>query len=343
MQNALPHGGEKIRLEGTFRAKYRVFAVFLICCAILLAGFAVSAIFSNSRVNEFFSRYEYQAPPDGALPPTVAPPDQQGQPLPVPDGATRIVSRDLTVPSAGSLYIHNETPYRPDLATLLTDLPKPHIPTDEPLVLILHTHTCEGYLPSGTEYLTGEIGDATYTDDPAQSVLAIGAELTRVLNENGIGAIHCEIAHDIPSLGGSYDRSAETVRSYLAEYPSIEYVIDLHRDAVLNSEGALVRAVSDDSENAVAQVMAVVGTDVNGTEHPNWEGNLALALALREILNADGERVCRPVFLRNASFHQELAKHSLLLEIGTCANSIDEAKRAAQRVGNALVTLIYGS
>jgi stage II sporulation protein P len=87
--------------------------------------------------------------------------------------------------------------------------------------------------------------------------------------------------------------------------------------------------------------MAVIGTDGNGTEFLHWEQNLAFALQLRERLN-EGERgICRPVSLRNASFHQELAPCSILLEIGTAGNTVDEAKRAAKLVGDALADLIY--
>lgn len=340
-QNALPEYREKVSLETTFRGKYRFFAAFLICIALLLAAFAMTAILANGREILPFEESpqgETQAPPDAGTQPDASP-----EPVPVPDGATVIVSKNLSVLSLGSTYIFNETPYRPNVALLLDRAWERRAPTDEPLVLILHTHTSEGYLPDGTAYLTGSVGDATYTDDPTQSVLAVGETLCRVLNENGIGAIHCCDRHDDPTIGGAYERSAETVKRYLKEYPSIEYVIDLHRDAIVDADGALVRAVTEENGESVAQIMAVVGTDANGTEFDHWEENLTLALALREALNASGTEICRPVSLRNASFYQELAPHALLLEIGSSGCSPEEAERAAQRVGDALVDLIYGN
>ncbi len=348
IQNSLPESKEKVRLQGTFRGKYRVFAVFLISCAILLAGFAMTAAVRGAKglglwegLGSFMGRDTEQTTPA----PTPAPdpkPDGEEPKTPIPEGATPIASKDLSALSLGGFYIHNETPYRPDVAGLLRRGHTPHAKTDAPLVLILHTHTSEGYLPEGTAYLTEPIGDATYTDDRSRSVIAAGEELARALNENGICTLHCTVIHDTPTLGGSYDRSAETVKRYLEEYPTIEYVIDLHRDAVVDGDGALVRAVTEENGERVAQVMAVVGTDANGTNHPRWEENLTLALGLRELLNADSARICRPVSLRNASFHQELSRYSLLLEIGSSANSPEEAKRAAQRVGDALVKLILG-
>ena len=107
------------------------------------------------------------------------------------------------------------------------------------------------------------------------------------------------------------------------------------------SDGSFVRAIAERNGEDVAQVMAVIGTDCNGTVHERWQENLALALQLRERLNQSGAALCRPVSLRNASYNQEMARYSLLLEIGTAANSVKEAERAAAMVGEVLAELIY--
>jgi stage II sporulation protein P len=214
----------------------------------------------------------------------------------------------------------------------------------DPVVLVLHTHSSEGYLPQGCTYVEGCVGDATYTKNGEQNVISVGRVLVEVLNEKGITALHCTVMHDEPRLGGAYRRSAETVKRYLEQYPEIEYVIDLHRDSVTTADGKIVRSLgrSEDGE-AVAQIMAVVGSDGNGTPCENWEGNLSLALRLRQLLNEGGGSICRPVTLRNSSYNQELSPYSLLLEIGTGGNSVKEAERAAKLVGEALVTLILGT
>ena len=87
--------------------------------------------------------------------------------------------------------------------------------------------------------------------------------------------------------------------------------------------------------------MSVVGSDGGGEACEGWEGNLALALQLRSMLNSNGKSICRPVTFRNATYNQELAPYSLLLEIGTGANSAEEAKRAAELVGESLAKLIW--
>ena len=350
-QNSLPPANEPISLTGTYRGKYWRFAAFLICCALLLASIAVSSVALRGGGSAWLDRLlgrdrdlndlQDQAG-DGQNTDTTQ--DGQSRPEvsePIPDGAVPIVLKDLSCLALGSFYLHNETPYTPDVGALLQRELLHSPPTDAPLVLILHTHTTEAYLPTSSSYLEDVIGDATYSEDGERNVTAIGAELALALKEKGITAIHCTVMHDENGLGGAYERSAETVKQYLKDYPSIQYVIDLHRDSVTTDAGELVRAVCGEGENATAQVMAVVGSDANGTPHPNWENNLALALALREHLNADGRALCRPVSLRNASFYQELAPYSLLLEIGTSANSVEEAKRAARLVGDALADLIY--
>lgn len=340
---------EQITLDPIFGGKKRGFAAFLICCALLLAAFAVSALWLGGGGEDWFR------PSSDALPPTTtdaegtrapgkeesAVPDDTKTPSEIPEGATRIRTADLSYLSLGRSYIHNETFYRPDVDSLLLATRTWQPDPETPLILILHTHTSESYLPSGCEYVEGVLGDATYSVNPEVGVLSVGEVLARTLNEQGIPTLHCTVRHDEAGHAGSYERSAETVKRYLAEYPSIRLVIDLHRDAVMNSDGEAIRAAVSVDGLPTAQVMAVVGSDANGTPHPGWEQNLALALQLRERLNATGEGVCRPVSLRRSSFYQELAPSSLLLEIGTAANSPEEAKRAAVLVGIALAELLH--
>ena len=146
--------------------------------------------------------------------------------------------------------------------------------------------------------------------------------------------------HDELQYKDAYSRSEETIRKYLKEYPSIRLVIDLHRDSVLKSGGELVRPVTLVNGEAAAQMMCVVGSNWNGGEYPNWEGNLAFALKIREELNAEGENLCRPVYLKGATYNQELAPYSLLVEMGASGNSLEEAKRTARRLADVLACMV---
>lgn len=355
---ALPNGNnlptkEGASLLGKDHKKYRAFAVFLICCAVLIAAFAISAICMNAENGEFpfwnTTDQTDDAQPsettgDGSLDrdpqesTSSSLPQEKPPSPPLPDGAIPILKSDLL----GSGNLLNETPYRPNISALLNlSLKEPHI-GNEPLVLILHTHTSEAYLTSESEYFDSQVGDHTYSENAERNVLKVGEILSQSLNEQGIPTIHCKTLHDQRGLSGSYERSAESVKWYLEQYPSIRYVIDLHRDAVMTSNGEYVRSLASGAEENTAQVMAVVGSDCNGTNVPNMEENLALALQLCQRLNADGSTVSRAPFLKTASYNQELAPRSLILEIGTGANTVEEACRAAELVGKALAQLIKG-
>lgn len=353
MRRGLPVARVPVRLEPTFGGKYRVFAVFLIGCAMLIAAFAISAVWMGRGGSAWLggSLGDETAPLDSLESTTdreTVGGDGEGErdtewssEPSAPDGSIPISSLDLSAPSLGEHYIHNETPYAPDVKALL-ELDVSGAPRDGvPLVLIIHTHTSEAYLPKGSSFVEGALGDATYSRDAERNILSVGEVLCEALQKKGITAIHCAVMHDDPTLSGSYLRAAETVKAYLKAYPSIEYVIDLHRDAVTTSDGDFVRSLAEYEGEAVAQIMAVVGSDCNGTEHPRWSQNLAFALQLRASLNRMGEGLCRPVSLRNSSYNQELAKYALILEIGTAANSVEEAKRAAVLVGETLADLIY--
>lgn len=75
--------------------------------------------------------------------------------------------------------------------------------------------------------------------------------------------------------------------------------------------------------------MLVCGTDEGGSGHTEWRDNLSFALTLQAALHTSYSGLMRPINLRTASFYQDLRKGSLLLEVGTSANTLAEAKRSA--------------
>jgi len=264
----------------------------------------------------------------------------------VPDGESAVIPMDLSLTSYGNSYIYNSTGYSPNAKALLaaklsfSDDLIYLSSTDEPLVLILHTHATESYLPDGAISYRDTGGEIARSEDVSESVVAVGEVMAKVLNENGIPTLHCTLLHDKLQYKDSYARAEETIKQYLARYPSIKLVIDLHRDAVIKSTGEIVRPVTSVNSEPTAQVMCVVGSDWSGNRCDNWENNLALALQLRERLNSKYTALCRPTYLRSSTYNQELAPYSLLLEVGACGNSLSEAKRAAALVASELASII---
>ena len=322
--------------------KSRHFGAFLICCALFVAGFALTALWhdaegsflGNGKNEETSSIEENTLPPDINSPETPCPEE-----IVVPDGATPIVTYDLSHIGQGIEYLNNQTSYSPNINELLKVDVTTKL-TQEPLVLVLHTHTSEGYLSQNATYLEGDLGEIAYTTKETHNMLVVGKAFVSALNKNGIAAIHCTVMHDESGLAGSYTRAAESIQFFREHYPSIRYVVDLHRDAILTAEGEYVRAVTEMDGKSVAQILPVVGSNAGGWEHDAWEGNLALALQLRQILNQNDAKLCRPVMLKSATYNQEMAPFAILLEIGTGANSIDEAIAAATLAGEAFAKVI---
>lgn len=333
---------EVIRFGKPFGRSVARFFAFLICIAILTAAFAMSGVWSGRE--DLLGFFGKENPPEGDQTENKVPsPEQRPSDTEslLPEGAIAVLTRDLSFKGNQLSMLENQTSYPIDINEIKQKRPITTSACDGPLVLILHTHASEAYLPPKTSYLTGNVGETIYSTDHARSVTAVGEALCNVLNRNGISAIQCAEQHGKNNtLQNSYAGAATCIEQTLEKHPSIQYVIDLHRDGILTAEGELVRAATEHEGNTLGQIMAVVGSDGNGTECPSWQSNLSLALRLTEGLEERVENLCRPVSLRNASYNQELAPNALLLEIGSAGNTQEEAVRSAELVGEILSALI---
>ena len=210
---------------------------------------------------------------------------------------------------------------------------------EQPLVLILHTHATECYADEGS--LTYTQSTAFRSADTEKNVVAVGRVMADVLNQQGIPTVHCERQHDSEDYNAAYDNSLATVKEYLDKYPSIKYVFDVHRDAIIRENGEAIKPVCTVNGKPTAQTMTLVGTDAGGAEHPNWQtNNMNLAIKLQSTLTTDYNGMARPINLRKLSFHQQYAPGSLLFEIGSCANTLTEAKNAAANLAAAIAEII---
>jgi stage II sporulation protein P len=222
--------------------------------------------------------------------------------------------------------------YRPDLSALLTQELDWSLRTDAPTVLILHSHATEGY--AGTENYRSL--------DDRENMIAIGSEIARVLESNGIAVLHDKTYHDHPDYDASYGSARSTIRDYLDKYPSIQMVLDIHRDASDATSGQLITSATVGGQKS-AQLMMVIGTDAGGNHHPDWQENLALALKLSALLEAENPGISRPISLRSERFNMDLTAGSLLVEVGAAGNTLAEARIAANALAQAIVQLADGS
>lgn len=234
-----------------------------------------------------------------------------------------------------------DCPYRPDLEALLLQSLRWDLTGETPTVLILHTHASESYTrKNGQDYTES----APYrTLDEAYNMVAVGDRLAQMLEEMGISVLHDRQIHDYPSYPDAYVNSRKAVQGYLEAYPSIELVLDLHRDAVENPDGSqYATSVTINGETA-AQLMLVVGTDASGNHHPQWRENLSLALKLQVILEELAPGITRQSILRAQRFNQDLSAGALIVEVGTAGNTLEEALRSIPILADALAQLLHGA
>ena len=259
----------------------------------------------------------------------------------VPAGEHPILPVDLSVTDPTALT--NTTAFAPDMAAILAAAlhrPAETIPK-EPLVLIVHTHATESYAePGAISY--DFVHTLTRTTDKTANVVAVGEELCRALTAAGIPTLHDETLHDATSYLNAYEYSAATVEEYLADYPSIRYVFDLHRDSMIARDYTKYRPVTLYEGTPCAQIMMLVGTSEKGAPDYPWQDNLTLAVALAEKLCKNAPGVPRATSLAGASYNQQLARYGLLLEVGSCGNSLDEAKVAVRAFAAAFADVLAG-
>ena len=213
------------------------------------------------------------------------------------------------------------------------------LPQEEgPQVLIVHTHGSEAYtMPAGQEYIPS--GDSR-TTDCNYNVVRVGDELARTLEAAGLSVLHDPTLHDYPEYSGAYGRSLATVEEYLNQYPTITYVLDIHRDAISDGDGSPYKVVSGIAGANAAQMSFVIGTDGGGLEHPYWLENLKLAAAIQQRLLDSYPTLMRPITVRNSRYNQHVTTGSLLVEMGAAGNSLDEALFSARLFGQAMAEVI---
>ncbi len=198
-------------------------------------------------------------------------------------------------------------------------------------VLILHTHGSESYAPSAKYDYEPE--EDIRTSDKEFNVVRVGDEIERALTEKGVSVIHDRTLCDRPSYNASYSKSLAVAKKYLNENPNIKVILDVHRDSIEGDDGSPVKVLA---REGVAKLMFVVGTDKSGLSHPLWRQNLAFALKLQQSVGQSEPELFRAVNLRKNRFNQQLSPGSLILEVGSDANTLDEALAAARIFGQKL-------
>lgn len=199
-----------------------------------------------------------------------------------------------------------------------------------PVILIYHTHSQEGYADSdGTEAMT---------------VVGLGDYLATLLQEiYGIPVLHDKGQYDLPSRDSAYSKAEPAITQILKDNPSIQVVIDLHRDGV--AEGT--RLVSQVNGKDTAKIMFFNGlsrTTANGdiSYLPNSyiQDNLAFSLQMQLAAAELYPDFTRPIYLKGYRYNMHLCPKSLLVEVGAQTNTFAEAKNAMEPLAHLLAQVL---
>lgn len=271
---------------------------------------------------------------------SIANADQAPQPTPaptqLPPEANPIEEVQIQSPAASSenISIKNHTDYSVNVDELVNEKLQFTIDDSGPSVLIVHTHASEAYTPTDKNYYLPT--DPDRTEDINYNVVRVGEELANTLKDMGVNVLHDKTIHDYPSYNGSYDNCRKTVDRYLKEYPSIKIVLDVHRDGIVRADNTKLKVCKDIDGKKTAQVMIVTGTDATGLSHPNWRENLKFSMKLQRRVELFYPGLMRPIDLRQERFNQNTTLASIILEMGSSGNTLEEALNAAQCIGRAL-------
>ncbi|MGN0520219.1 MAG: stage II sporulation protein P [Candidatus Fimenecus sp.] len=207
-----------------------------------------------------------------------------------------------------------------------------------PTVLIFHTHTTESYELLNYGWYTTDY--VTRSNSPDRNMVRVGTAICEELTKMGIGVVHDTEIHDA-QYTGAYDRSRESIEKIMAENPSIQVVIDVHRDAIKQSDGTRIKPTAEINGKKAAQIMIIAGCeDGKVTDFPRWEENLTFALQLQKTAETKYPGLMRPILFSARKYNMDVTPCSVLLEMGSDSNTLEEAEYSGHLIGKALGELI---
>ena len=228
------------------------------------------------------------------------------------------------------------TPEELDAETLLSEDMGIDKSVDGPQILIYHTHSQEGFVDS-------------VPGDNSTTIVGAGEVLTQYLTERGYQVLHVTSVYDLIDgkldRSEAYSRAQEEISGILENYPSIQSVIDLHRDGV--AEGT--RLVTELNGKTMARFMFFNGlsrTRKNGSidylYNPYRQDNLALTLQLKLLCEQYYPGLARNIYLKSLRYNLHLSKKALLIEVGAQTNTVEEIMNTMEPLAD-LLDKVFGT
>lgn len=206
--------------------------------------------------------------------------------------------------------------------------------SEEPQILIYHTHTTESFEKEEKQWYDSSF--PCKTTDSSMNMVAVGDAICAELDKAGVGYVHDRVIHDYPSYDDAYDSSRESVIALLEEYSSIKVVLDIHRDGIEREDGTRLAPMCEIDGRKAAQIMIISGCDDGNMGMPECMKNFRFACELQRCLEADWPGLTRPVLFDYRHYNQDLSTGALLIEVGSQANTIEQACFTAKLIGRTL-------
>lgn len=204
---------------------------------------------------------------------------------------------------------------------------------ESPQILVYHTHSLEGFVDS-------------VPGDSNTSIVAVGEYLTQILREQyGYNVIHDSGGYDVEDRDNAYSVAGPALEQILTENPSVEVIIDLHRDGVAGTEKALTNINGSDT----AKIMFFNGLshttaqgDIAYLANPNLEGNLAFSFRMQLMAAEYYPDFTKKIYLKGYRYNMHMLPKSTLIEVGNQNNTFQEAKNAMVPLADVIDKVLRG-
>lgn len=239
-----------------------------------------------------------------------------------------------------NILVRNASDKSIDIKTVLSEAPDLKIKnkSEEPSILVFHTHTTESYQILDRNFYA--VGYTSRNTNLSLNMVRVGNEIVSQLQNAGFKVIHDTNIYDM-KYSGAYERSGAAIDEYLKKYPSIKVILDIHRDAIQDNSGTKTKPIATINGKKAAQIMIISGCEGDGvTGFPDWKYNLRFALQLQKKCNEMYPGLTRPLLFDNRRYNMYKSHNSLLIEVGSDSNTLDEATYSARLLGNVLSNLL---
>jgi stage II sporulation protein P len=205
--------------------------------------------------------------------------------------------------------------------------------SDLPQILIYHTHSQETYADSKE-------------GDSSESIVGVGERLSTILSDQyGFNVIHHLGQYDVESRDYAYSKAMEGISTLLENNPSIEVIIDLHRDET-NADTKLVTTIQ---EKQMAKFMFFNGLcytrelgELENLNNPYIQENLSFAFQMQLYADEYYPGLTRRIYLKGYRYNMHFRPKSLLIELGSQTNTVEEAMNSCEPIAHIIASVLNG-